>query len=584
MSRLCYQGEQFLLDQKPFRFLSGTIHYFRVTPDYWEDRLKKLRACGFNAVETYTCWNLHERQEGSFDFSGGLDVARFVQTAQQLGLYVILRPGPYICAEMDFGGLPSWLLTQQNLALRCNHPLFLQKVAAYYRQLFDRLRPYLGENGGNIIAVQVENEYGSYGNDKDYLRAVAQIYRDNGVNEFFFTSDGPNQLMLGGGSLPEHLATANFGSRGKEHFDTLRRFAPERPVMCTEFWNGWFDHWYEQHHRRESDDTAAQLEEMLRDGGSVNLYMFHGGTNFGFTNGANHDGCYQPTVTSYDYDCPVSECGDLTEKYFAVKRVAERYMGKAPDLQVENLPKKDYGIVELTQQRPLFSNLPQPVESANTLTMEQLGQDFGFVLYETVLHGPFERSELTIDGLHDRAMLYLDGKLMGVKERTGRRNDSIWLELEAGQTAVLRILVENMGRINYGPKLLDRKGILRGVKLGCQYQFGWKHYPLPCDCPPQQDYLPCSEDAKLKTPAFLKGSFTVEQRQDTFVRLDGFTKGNVYINGFNLGRYWNPAGPQRTLYLPAPLLREGENELVVLELEGIDGPAQVHLTDCEDLG
>ncbi len=582
MSRLCYQGEQFLLDQKPFRFLSGTIHYFRVTPDYWEDRLKKLRACGFNAVETYTCWNLHERQEGRFDFSGGLDVARFVQTAQKLGLYVILRPGPYICAEMDFGGLPSWLLNRPGLALRCNNPLFLQKVAAYYKQLFDRLRPYLGENGGNIIAVQVENEYGSYGNDKDYLRAVVQIYRDNGVNEFFFTSDGPNQLMLGGGSLPEYLATANFGSRGKEHFDTLRRFAPERPVMCTEFWNGWFDHWYEQHHRRESDETAGQLEQMLRDGGSVNLYMFHGGSNFGFTNGANHDGCYQPTVTSYDYDCPVSECGDLTEKYFAIKRVAEQYMGKAPDLQVGNLPKHDYGRVQLTQQTPLFAHLPQPVESASTLTMEQLEQDFGFVLYETVLHGPFERSELTIDGLHDRAMIYVDGKLAGIQERTGRRSDSIYLELEPGQTAVLRILVENMGRINYGPKLLDCKGILRGVKLGCQYQFGWKHYSLPCDCPPQHGYEPVGAGADA--PLFLKGSFTVQQRQDTFVRLDGFTKGNVYINGFNLGRYWNPAGPQKTLYLPAPLLREGENELAVLELEGIDGPAQVHLTDCEDLG
>lgn len=582
MSRLCYQGEQFLLDQKPFRILSGTIHYFRVTPDYWEDRLKKLRACGFNAVETYTCWNLHERQEGRFDFSGGLNVARFVQTAQKLGLYVILRPGPYICAEMDFGGLPSWLLNRPGLALRCNNPLFLQKVAAYYKQLFDHLRPYLGENGGNIIAVQVENEYGSYGNDKDYLRAVAQIYRDNGVNEFFFTSDGPNQLMLGGGSLPEYLATANFGSRGKEHFDTLRRFAPERPVMCTEFWNGWFDHWYEQHHRRESDETAGQLEQMLRDGGSVNLYMFHGGTNFGFTNGANHDGCYQPTVTSYDYDCPVSECGDLTEKYFAIKRVAEQYMGKAPDLQVGNLPKHDYGRVQLTQQTPLFAHLPQPVESASTLTMEQLEQDFGFVLYETVLHGPFERSELTIDGLHDRALIYVDGKLAGIQERTGRRSDSVYLELEPGQTAVLRILVENMGRINYGAKLLDRKGILRGVKLGCQYQFGWKHYSLPCDCPPQHGYEPVGDGADA--PLFLKGSFTVQQRQDTFVRLDGFTKGNVYINGFNLGRYWNPAGPQKTLYLPAPLLREGENELAVLELEGIDGPAQVHLTDCDDLG
>lgn len=580
MSRLTYDANRFYLDGKPFTILSGTIHYFRVVPDYWEDRLKKLRACGFNAVETYTCWNLHERKEGQFDFSGNLDIARFIRTAQELGLYVILRPGPYICAELEFGGLPSWLLTYPKMHLRCYDEEFLSKVSRYYKRLFTEIRPYFAENGGNVIAVQVENEYGSYGNDKDYLRAVAKIYEENDIHELYFTSDGTNDLMLGGGTLPEYLATANFGSKGKENFDALRRFRPNQPAMCTEFWNGWFDHWYEDHHVRESDDTALTMEEMLADGGSVNMYMFHGGTNFGFMNGANHPGTYQPTVTSYDYDAPVSECGDLTPKYYAMKALAEKYLGKAPDLQVGNLPKKAYGKIALTEEAPIFDNLPAPVHCAHTMTMEELGQDFGFVLYETTVKGPVEESEVVIDGLHDRAILYVDGKKAGVKERTGQRDDAVKICLKTGETAKLSLLVENMGRVNYGPKLRDEKGILHGVKVGYQFQFGWDMYTLPCDDLSGLHYEPLSGG---HCPAFLRGSFEVTEKADTFVRLDGFTKGCVYINGFNLGRYWNTAGPQKTLYLPAPLLKEGQNEIVVLELEGFDAP-EILLTDTQDLG
>ena len=581
MSRLTYDREQFLLDGKPFRFISGTIHYFRVVPDYWEDRLKKLRACGFNAVETYTCWNLHERKEGRFDFTGGLDIARFVRTAQELGLYVILRPGPYICAELEFGGLPSWLLNYQKMHLRCYDETFLSKVARYYRELFAQLKPYLGENGGNILAVQVENEYGSYGNDKEYLRAIAQIYKDNGIGELFFTSDGPCGLMLGGGTLPEYLATANFGSHGRENFAAHRRFRPDQPAMCMEYWNGWFDHWYEDHHRREGDDSARVLDEMLSDNGSVNLYMFHGGTNFGFMNGANYDGGIQPTVTSYDYDCPVSECGDLTPKYYAMKEVVEKHFGKAPDLPVADLPKKAYGPIALTEAAPVFENLPQPVCCAHTMTMEELGQDFGFVLYETQVKGPAEESEIVVEGLHDRAIIYIDGEKKGIKERTGKRDDSVKISLNAGETASLSLLVENLGRVNYGPKLRDEKGILQGVKVGYQFQFGWKMYSLPCDNLSSLKFRPQVDSGSC--PAFLKGRFTVSEKADTFVRLDGFTKGCVYINGFNLGRYWNPAGPQKTLYLPAPLLKDGENEIVVLELEGFEKP-EILLTDTADLG
>lgn len=581
MSRLTYDQNQFYLDGNPFRIVSGTIHYFRVVPEYWEDRLKKLRAAGFNCVETYTCWNLHERKEGKFDFEGGLDIARFVRTAKDLGLYVILRPGPYICAELEFGGLPSWLLTYQKMHLRCYDEEFLSKVSRYYKELFGQLRPYFGENGGNIIAVQVENEYGSYGNDKEYLRAVAKIYEENDVRELYFTSDGPTQLMLTGGTLPEYLATANFGSHVKESFGALREFRPGQPAMCTEYWNGWFDHWYEAHHLREGDDTAKTMEEMLADGGSVNMYMFHGGTNFGFTNGANYDNGIMPTVTSYDYDAPVSECGDLTPKYFAVKEVVEKYLGKAPEIHVENLPKKAYGPVTLTQAAPMFQNLPEPVSCAHTKTMEELGQDFGFVLYETTVKGPCEESEIVIEGLHDRAIIYINGNKMGVKERTGKRNDTVKLGLKPGETAKLSLLVENLGRVNYGPKLRDEKGVLQGVKVGYQFQFGWKMYSLPCD---DLSGLKFQDDVKAQScPAFLKGTFQVSEKADSFVRLDGFTKGCVYINGFNLGRYWNEAGPQKTLYLPAPLLKEGENEIVVLELEGFDKP-EILLTDVQDLG
>ncbi len=581
MSRLTFDEKQFYLDGKPFRIASGTIHYFRVVPDYWEDRLKKLRAAGFNCVETYTCWNLHERREGEFNFSGNLDIARFMQTAKDLGLYVILRPGPYICAELEFGGLPSWLLTYQKMHLRCYDEDFLSKVSRYYKELFHQIRPYFAENGGNIIAVQVENEYGSYGNDKEYLRAVAKIYQENDIHELYFTSDGPTQLMLGGGTLPEYLATANFGSKGKESFAILREFRPGQPAMCTEFWNGWFDHWYEAHHVREGDDTAQTMEEMFEDGGSVNMYMFHGGTNFGFMNGANYENGIQPTVTSYDYDAPVSECGDLTPKYYAVKEVVEKYLGKAPEIHVENLPKKAYGPVTLTQMAPMFENLPEPVLCAHTKTMEELGQDFGFVLYETTVKGPCEESEIVIEGLHDRAIIYVNGEKKGVKERTGKRNDSVKLCLKPGETATLSLLVENLGRINYGPKLRDEKGILQGVKVGYQFQFGWKMYTLPCD---DLSGLKFQEETdSSKCPAFFKGTFQVSEKADTFVRLDGFTKGCVYINGFNLGRFWNTAGPQKTLYLPAPLLKEGVNEIVVLELEGFDKP-EILLTDTQDLG
>lgn len=572
MSRLTYDESGFYLDGKPFRIFSGAIHYFRVVPEYWEDRLLKLKECGFNTVETYIPWNLHERQEGQFDFSGILNVFRFIEIAKDMGLYVMLRPGPYICAEWEMGGLPSWLLEVPGLKLRCMNEPFLQKTSAYLKVLFGKLSPYFAENGGNVLAMAVENEYGSFGDDKNYLLAMKKIYEDAGVPCMLYTADGPGYFMLSGGTIPNVLATVNFGSNPKDNFALLKRFRKNQPCMCMEYWNGWFDHWYEEHHTRESSDTAEVFEDIVGEKNSINLYMFHGGTNFGFYNGANFDKFYQPTVTSYDYNCPVSECGDLTPKYYAIHDKMERILKRTLPLTVKNMDKKAYGRVVTTMRADLFHNLSslsEPVEAAYPLNFEELGLDFGFVVYDTYFEGPFERHCLEIDGLNDRATVYFDNQFAGVKENTGKRNDEIYFGLDFNERKNVKIVVENLGRVNYGGHIADHKGILQGVRIANRYHFGWKMYPVDCRDLSKLKYedVDFNNTEKMTTPGFYKGSLVVEEKADTFVRLPGFTKGNVWVNGFNIGRFFNSAGPQRTLYVPAPLLKVGTNEIIVLEME-----------------
>lgn len=585
MNQLTYNSRTFLLDGEPFRILSGAIHYFRVPPAYWEDRLKKLKACGFNTVETYCCWNLHEKQEGEFDFSGILDIKCFLQIAQDLGLKAIVRPGPYICAEWDYGGFPYWLNRYQ-LHLRCYDEVYLAKVEAYFEKLFEQIRPMLGCNGGNIIAMQIENEYGSYGNDADYLRALANMYQKYQMNCLYFTSDGSTNLCLTGGTLPEYLATCNFGSKAPSHFQMLRKYRQDVPFMCMEFWNGWFDHWGEQHHVTAPKDVVAAMEEILdqNDGnGNLNFYMFHGGTNFGFTSGANHGEHYDPTVTSYDYCCPLTESGDMTEKYFMVKEALEKRFGKAEDIPVSNLPKAAYGSVELTRRGGLFHNLEnlcQPVKSAYPQTFEDLKLPAGFVLYSTLLRGESgKESTVHLDGMRDRAMIYLNGELKGIQEACRERSDNVTVSWDAENRVRLDILVENMGRNNYGWNMGEKKGIAGGVRLDYVHHSGWTMYPLELTDLSSIEYTNFQEGQ----PAFYSGVFTVEKACDTFLRLDGFTKGVAFINGFNLGRYWNTEGPQRTLYIPAPLLKTGENELIIFELEKAAADF-VTLTDQADLG
>ena len=576
MGILTYQGNRFYLDGKPFTVISGAMHYFRIPRAYWHDRLQKLYECGFNTVETYISWNLHERQEGVFDFSGNLDIAAYIREAEQVGLHVILRPGPYICAEWEFGGFPAWLLTYEDMPLRCYDEGFLAKLKRYLNTLLSHIRPYLSTNGGPVFMLQIENEYGSYGDDKEYLQAIVEIYRENGMDCLLFTSDGDCYSMLTGGALPEHLAVVNFGSSPKKHLALLSELFPNRPIMCGEFWSGWFDHWLGEHTVRPADEIVACVREFAELGASFNFYMFHGGTNFGFTNGANHHrGIYQPTVTSYDYCAPLNEAGDRTENYYRLREILEEFYGKAPELTAKETEKAAYGKVILSQKAMLFDQLDKlstPVRVTAPKYMEDIGQDFGYVLYRTVVKGPRDPWKLAIDVLHDRAQIWINGEKQATWERWDKEaisNTPVTMPLGIGETGKLDILVENMGRVNYGPKLRDRKG-LHGIRFGNQYHFGWQVYPLPMEDLSGLEFTEAAASS-VEGPVFLKGILTLDEApKDTFLRLDGFTKGFVVINGHNLGRYFNPAGPQKTLYVPAPFLREGENEIIVFESDSTD--------------
>ena len=582
MGILSYNGDRFYLDGKPYRIISGAMHYFRIPRVYWYDRLLKLKECGFNTVETYTCWNLHERREGVFDFTGNLDIAAYIETAAQLGLNVILRPGPYICAEWELGGLPSWLLTYENMELRCYDEVFLSKVRRYYGELLPRIRPHLAANGGNIFMLQIENEYGSYGDDKKYMQAIADIYSEHKLDCLLFTADGPTLTMLSGGSMEGHLCVGNFGSKPKENFETMKAFRPDQPLMCGEYWCGWFDHWGEEHHVRPAEEIVSDVRDFMELGASFNFYMFHGGTNFGFMSGANHIKQFEPTVTSYDYIAPLNEAGDRSETYYSIREAVAEF-APVPPITAKDSEKAAYGTVTHTESAPLFSSLPEPIRVSAPKFMEDVGQDFGYTLYSTTLQGPSDGWGMTVDTVHDRAQIFVNGEHRGTIERWNKASfeTKIGVPLSAGETARLDILCEIMGRINYGNKIRDRKGI-RGVRFGQQYHFGWDMYPLPMDNLSTLRFV--STDCENHVPAFFKGDLEItDAPKDTFIRLDGFTKGFVMINGINIGRFYNTAGPQKTLYVPAPFLKQGNNEIIVFETDRMTTPTVI-FTDISDLG
>ena len=567
-------GSSFYLDGQEFKILSGAIHYFRIQPEDWHHSLYNLKALGFNTVETYVPWNMHEPKKGQFDFQGILDIEKFLQIAQDLGLYAIVRPSPFICAEWEFGGMPAWLLTE-DMRIRSSDASYLQAVADYYDELLPRLVPRLLDKGGNILMMQVENEYGSYGEDKDYLRAIRQMMLDRGLDCPLFTSDGPWRATLRAGTLIEEdlFVTGNFGSKADYNFAQMQEFFDEHgkkwPLMCMEFWDGWFNRWKEPIIKRDPEELAQAVHEVLKQG-SINLYMFHGGTNFGFMNGCSARGVTDlPQVTSYDYDALLDEQGNPTPKYFAVQKMMETYYPEYP--QMKPLTKESFELrdIALSEKVSLFetlADLAQPVESLYPVKMEDLGQSYGYLLYRTEASWDADEEKIRVIDGRDRMQLFVDGKLMATQYQAEIGQD-IFVAGEKKTTHRIDVLMENMGRVNYGHKFLadtQRKGIRTGVCKDLHFLLNWQQYPLSFENTENIDF---SKGWQLEQPAFYAFDFKMKALKDTYLDLSGFGKGLAFVNGVNIGRFWN-VGPTLSLYIPHSLLKEGHNRIIIFETEG----------------
>lgn len=558
-----WKGEDFLLDGKPFVIRGGEMHFSRIPREHWRDRLRMLKAMGLNTVGTYLFWNLHEPRPGEFDFSGRNDIAAFVRIAQEEGLWVIIRPGPYSCAEWEFGGFPSWLLKTPDMRVRTSDPHYVAAVTRYLHEVGKQLAPVQVTQGGPIIMVQVENEYGSFGSDMAYKQSVRDALVQGGFDVTLYTADSATPKMLGGGTLPDVLSVVNFGSDPAGNFAEFAKFRSNVPRMAGEYYPGWFDHWGEKHHTGNTDNILRDIGWMLERNVSFSLYMFHGGTTFGFMNGANYSDKepYQPDTSSYDYGAPLDEAGRPTPAYHALRKLIGQHL--APGERLPAVPPSPPMIAiprfALTQSAPLVSLLSNPRRAVRPLTMEELGQSYGFIWYRTRLPSN-RKGTLEFGDVRDMALLYQAGKPLGVLDRRkGQR--SIELEISAEQP--LDLLVENMGRINYGTRLMDeRKGLIGPVRFGNKPVLDWEMHSLSLD---DLSALRFS-DGDIDAPAFHRGEFKVSKLGDSFIDLRGWGRGHVWVNGHHLGRYWR-IGPQQSLLVPAEWLQRGRNEIVVLELE-----------------
>ncbi len=559
-----YQGEQFLLNGKPFLIISGSMHYPRVPRPYWRDRMRKMRALGLNTLCTYVFWDLHEPEPGKFDFTANLDVAAYVRTAQEEGLWVIVRPGPYICSEWDFGGLPPWLLATPGLKVRTSDARFIEASSKYLHKVGEQLAPLQISRGGPIIMAQVENEYGSFGHDHDYMNAIRKAIHDAGFEVTLYTSDGSARPELQGGTFPDLPVAINFGQGDPSpEFASFAKFRQGATRMCGEYWDGWFDHWGEEHHVTAPEEAARGIEWMLSRGISVNLYMVHGGTSWGFMSGANYDGSYQPDISSYDYDAPIDEAGRPTKKFFLIREVVARYLpagSRLPELPAP-LPAIEIPRFELREVAALSGLVGKPVHSDQPLSMEAMGQNYGFVLYHTRATKTL-KGVLEVKDIRDYAVVFEGVRRLGVLDRRLKQY-SLEVELEGG--APLDILVENMGRVNFGPHLVDdRKGIIGPVTIAGSILTGWENYSLPMTDLSHLRFYPLP--VKDLTGPLFRGQFELTSLGDTFLDMRGWGKGYVWVNGHNLGRYWK-VGPQQSLFLPATWLNQGTNSVVVLDLD-----------------
>lgn len=561
----------FLLNGKPFTVKAAELHYTRIPAPYWEHRIEMCKALGMNTICLYVFWNIHEQTEGQFDFTGQNDIAAFCRLAQKHGMYVIVRPGPYVCAEWEMGGLPWWLLKKKDIVLRTLDPYFMERTAIFMKEVGKQLAPLQITRGGNIIMVQVENEYGAYAVDKPYVSAIRDIVKSAGFTEVpLFQCDWSSTFDRNG--LDDLLWTINFGTGAniEQQFKRLKEARPETPLMCSEFWSGWFDHWGRKHETRPAKSMVQGIKDMLDRNISFSLYMPHGGTTFGHWGGANNPS-YSAMCSSYDYDAPISEPGWTTDKYFQLRDLLKNYLPAGEQLPEipEAFPVIEIPEVEFTQVAPLFSNLPEAKESMDIQPMEAFDQGWGTILYRTTLQEPVENgTTMKITEVHDWAQVFADGKLLA---RLDRRRGEFALQLPVLKKGTrIDILVEAMGRVNFDESIHDRKGITEKVELVRGKQSAklknWTVYSFPVDYSFVQDKRYKNGTAQTM-PAYYRTTFRLDKVGDTFLDMSTWGKGMIWVNGLAIGRFWE-IGPQQTLFMPGCWLKEGENEVIVLDLKG----------------
>lgn len=555
---------EFLMDGKPFQIISGEMHFARIPREYWRHRIQMAKAMGCNTIASYIFWNYHETKAGKFDFkTWNRDLVAFVKIVQEEGMWFILRPGPYVCGEWDLGGLPPYLLKTPDIKLRCMDPRYMKAVERYINVVAKMVAPLQINKGGPMILLQVENEYGSYGNDRIYMQTLQQMWRDKGIEIPLYTSDGATPYMLEAGALPGCAVGLDPGGN-QDHFDIATKARPNVPVFSGESYPGWLTHWGEPWARPDTASFYKQIRYLLQNNKSFNFYVLHGGTNFGFTAGANSGGKgYEPDVTSYDYDSPIDEQGNPTHKFFALRQIISSHF---PDKTLPPVPQPVKAIrIPATNMQAFTSvwdNLPKAIPAVQPLTFETIGQNQGFMLYRTKLIG-HKSGKLRVQQLHDYATVFLNGTYIGTLDRK-EGISTIELPVTDIQDPVLEIFVEGMGHINFGPEIIDRKGITDKVTLNSMTLMNWEMYPFPMD----ENFIKKLKNSAFKPEKpgiFFKGKFELDEAADTYIDLSDYTKGFIWVNGHNLGRYWN-IGPQTRLYCPAVWLKKGKNEVVIFDI------------------
>jgi beta-galactosidase len=560
---------EFLLDGKPFQIISGEMHPARIPREYWRHRIRMAKAMGCNTIAVYLFWNYYESAPGVFDFrTGNHDIAAFVRICKEEGMWVLLRPGPYVCAEWDWGGLPFYLLKIPDIKVRCMDPRYMSAVKRYVARVAAEVAPLQCDKGGPIIMTQIENEYGSYGNDRTYLETLRKWWKEDGITVPFYTADGPTDFMLDAGSLTGCAIGLDSGGSDAD-FERAFKHDPHVPAFSSETYPGWLTHWKEKWQRPDTGGILREVRYLLSHKRSFNLYVVHGGTNFGFTAGANafSPTQFQPDVTSYDYDAPIDEQGVATPKYYALRKLIGEYTGnKLPEVPAP-VPAMEVAGFKLEPFTSVWEHLPAAVHAPQPRPMEDFGQHSGLILYRTHLIG-HKSGNLTITEPHDFALIFLNGKLVDTMYRDGGKW-TVKLPKSDVKDPLLEILVEGMGHINFAQYMIDRKGITDRVTLNGMTLMNWEVFNLPLTDSYVKS-LAGSGQAASKEGVFFKAGFELDQAADTYFDMSGFKKGVVWVNGHNLGRYWY-VGPQQRLYCPASWLKKGKNEMVVLDLQQREG-------------